>query len=918
MNKRLVLFMTVFFMFCTNVFAADILYSNNSAVPVVKGVVRKSIHNLTADGWQNINVIEADLSEPSLSLALLYSPLGVSRRDTVEALANANEAVAAINAEFFGYVGDYPNGGYGVGFDAVDDEIITSPSTDETLASFVYSKDGGFVLDYFSSSMSITYEDGTIYPVNHINQVEKTAKELVLYTPKWGEYSRGTLSNGLIEIVVEKDVITDIRSNLPPAKIPKNGYVIVGYLDEIASLRSQIKIGGKMTFSISISPQISPELAIGGGTILLKDGKFTKLIPNIAGRHPRSAIGIDSTGKKLYLVTVDGRGAGGSIGMSLEELRTFLVDFGVYNAINLDGGGSTQMVAKPIGKDKVEVVNTPSENPSRKVINAAALRSQAKGGTAEGIVLSAYSSYAFCGAGVAIGSAVYDGAGNILPVDTQKISFRIKENNGKMLGNVYYPALPGRVTIEASYNGKSANVVLDVLDAPSILKTDALIYTLKKGQISPLSLIGISKDGHSVQINPMYISFASKNNLVRLSDSGLIADKQGTDMITLQAGNATATASVYIDTPGNSSVLLRTFFDGFETLNAKALAYPAFVPCQYELSKAQKSEGSFSGMLSYDFSIEHSQLQSAAIAFDTPPVITNANSTIAMDVFASAKNQQWLRMMVVDQKGEIHRFTLYNKVDFNGPKQLSFSLPADIPLPAKLTRIYLVQPDVSVLSSGAIYVDNLSISSPAQSSPVYTDYRFQKGSGETISFTSGVDSPASMFDYLVLYKTEWAMAKSRLSMNLTPRGSLAKIPPPTNATSMPKAGSVKKTENFTIIRLDNTDGVIRKNPEQWKLFYEQVKNMSTPCAVIVLSAPYSFADLQEQKAFESLVKQYLCDRKIVPFIVFKDQITKVTVRDGVRYISLVPAEPVLAENLRTTADILHITAGEDGTTYILE
>jgi len=56
----------------------------------------------------------------------------------------------------------------------------------------------------------------------------------------------------------------------------------------------------------------------------------------------RSAIGLSQNDKTLYLFTVDD--AGGSQGMTVAEMAGFLQsNFGVYNALNLDGGGSTTM-----------------------------------------------------------------------------------------------------------------------------------------------------------------------------------------------------------------------------------------------------------------------------------------------------------------------------------------------------------------------------------------------------------------------------------------------------------------------------------------------------------------------------------------------------------------------------------------------
>ncbi|AQQ71755.1 putative N-acetylglucosamine-1-phosphodiester alpha-N-acetylglucosaminidase [Limihaloglobus sulfuriphilus] len=58
--------------------------------------------------------------------------------------------------------------------------------------------------------------------------------------------------------------------------------------------------------------------------------------------HPRTAAGITQD-NKLILMTVDGRQAGFSEGMTVAEVADVLLGFGAYQGINLDGGGSTTM-----------------------------------------------------------------------------------------------------------------------------------------------------------------------------------------------------------------------------------------------------------------------------------------------------------------------------------------------------------------------------------------------------------------------------------------------------------------------------------------------------------------------------------------------------------------------------------------------
>ena len=63
----------------------------------------------------------------------------------------------------------------------------------------------------------------------------------------------------------------------------------------------------------------------------------------VAGRHPRTLAGVQEDGT-LLLVTVDGRRAGWSAGVTLPEAARVMRALGARDALNLDGGGSTALV----------------------------------------------------------------------------------------------------------------------------------------------------------------------------------------------------------------------------------------------------------------------------------------------------------------------------------------------------------------------------------------------------------------------------------------------------------------------------------------------------------------------------------------------------------------------------------------------
>jgi hypothetical protein len=103
--------------------------------------------------------------------------------------------------------------------------------------------------------------------------------------------------------------------------------------------------------------QPGARLAVAGFKGLVKKGKVLPA-PSEA-RHPRTALGLTRGGRHLLLVIVDGRQRGYSEGVSTLELAQLMVEFNCWNAINMDGGGSSVMVGRGEGEER-KILNSPA------------------------------------------------------------------------------------------------------------------------------------------------------------------------------------------------------------------------------------------------------------------------------------------------------------------------------------------------------------------------------------------------------------------------------------------------------------------------------------------------------------------------------------------------------------------------------
>jgi uncharacterized protein YigE (DUF2233 family) len=98
--------------------------------------------------------------------------------------------------------------------------------------------------------------------------------------------------------------------------------------------------------------------AVSSGELLLVHGR------NVAGTNdlaPRTAIGIDRSGRKLIMLVVDGRRADFSVGMTGPQVADELAKLGCFDALMLDGGGSSTMVMRDAGDQTIHVLNHPSD-----------------------------------------------------------------------------------------------------------------------------------------------------------------------------------------------------------------------------------------------------------------------------------------------------------------------------------------------------------------------------------------------------------------------------------------------------------------------------------------------------------------------------------------------------------------------------
>jgi len=110
------------------------------------------------------------------------------------------------------------------------------------------------------------------------------------------------------------------------------------------------------------------QTAVGGGPVLLQNGEI-KITNNeelkftgkaIDDKHPRTAMGY-TRDNKLIILVIEGRNTGKAEGATLTQEAQIFKDLGCWEALNLDGGGSSCMLVN--GKETIKVSDAAGQRP---------------------------------------------------------------------------------------------------------------------------------------------------------------------------------------------------------------------------------------------------------------------------------------------------------------------------------------------------------------------------------------------------------------------------------------------------------------------------------------------------------------------------------------------------------------------------
>jgi hypothetical protein len=456
-------------------------------------------------------------------------------------------------------------------------------------------------------------------------------------------------------------------------------------------------------------------------------------------------------------------------------------------------------------------------------------------------------------------------------VDQSEVTWVINGVAGTLEGDRFAPTTTGVATIQASYNGLTAQKTVHVYDngvkivvEPSVLKLDA-------GQQKQMTFYIQTAEGEKVTTSPEALTLVVPENLgtFDMATSTFTAGDDG------QQGYLTVGFNDLITYVPVGNGTDKALIADFETATGTFLSYPEVVTGKYsELNFAKN--GDMGGMLTYDFSTT-TETRAAYMKFNAPIVLPANTESIGLWAYGDYGNDHWLRGKIVDANGASTNITFARHIDWTGWKYLTAELPDELAAPFTLERIYVVETDVTKQDSGTVVVDD-----------VYAVV----GQTITAAIPENVTKQKTIAEYHIEAGLSEAFTAAYLKDATTAVSELANASGVIKATGSGFSAEVKN--GIWLMTLNNSGGGIRTNDyTQWTKFITQVAQIESRPVVLMMSDVEKFNDSLEgtllYRQLGTLVDKGLDVTVLYP----TDGDYSVNIKSGIRILNL----PKSVENL---------------------
>lgn len=306
----------------------------------------------------SVFLLRLDPARVRLSVALAHDALlGL---ETVDQIAARTHAIAAINGSLFSASNSEP-----IGVLKIDGEIVSDSATPKGTVAIASPARGrtSLAFDQVALRLQLAFHaSGRSFAVP-IDGVDTTRarEKLMLFTPRYRSETDTPPTGTEWAIDGRPPRVVSVRPGQGHTPIPRTGGVLSFGGTTLPEALSALEAGTPVSLVPSWTTEQglaakvleSADAIVAGAGLLRARGKplahwdateGVSVDAFVKARHPRTIIGVDSRGF-IWLAAVDGRKPSYSIGMTFADLERLCARLDLRDALNLDGGSSTSMVA---------------------------------------------------------------------------------------------------------------------------------------------------------------------------------------------------------------------------------------------------------------------------------------------------------------------------------------------------------------------------------------------------------------------------------------------------------------------------------------------------------------------------------------------------------------------------------------------
>ncbi|GIF73297.1 phosphodiester glycosidase family protein [Asanoa siamensis] len=505
------------------------------------GIDLQHVKALDTKGWYDAQFLTIDLANKAVSTDLLTAG-PVASGGPLSAAANKAGAVAGVNGEFF----DIGNSNAALGGEIQNGQLRKTADIGGRQHVGV-SKAGIAQLVDLAVDASATFAGAPhkVLAINAANGGGVPVDGLIAYTSAWGTFTRNRSFGGvdpsrIAEVVVAGGKVVTVTPTGPAGagELPADGFSLVGR-DAAADALRALRPGDPVTLDYALSDDAAKTMkfALGQGSTVVADGKVVAgLDTSIA---PRTALGFKDGGRTLVLATWDGPGGTGKGGVGIDKEARDLVALGVATAVNLDGGGSTTMVARALGETDATVRNVPSDGHERNDPNGVGVFVAPGDGKLHELVIGGADAKVFPGLRRALVAQGVDDHQTPVAVDAKSVKWRGAKN-----GVLTAPAR-GPVTVSASVGRVSAQTTVQVLrplDTVELSTNRLSIAEATPAQAATVAVTGRDDQGYTAPVDPADLTLDYDHSVADIQPVGgklkVVPLKAGGTVLTVSVGGA--------------------------------------------------------------------------------------------------------------------------------------------------------------------------------------------------------------------------------------------------------------------------------------------------------------------------------------------------------------------------------------------